>query len=406
MGRPRSNAPLLVPAVYRKTEIRGLEGNPLVEALPRFPQNVEDSFLALSRPIFFDPDERSDSDFARISATDRLEALLEPQVSHHNLFQNVYSHIIHGYRRRPIQDKAFRRSVVASYRNAVLNNMQEIAPPSFPLSTAMTFYGISGVGKSCLIERILSLLPQAITHPKHGIIQVVSVKVDCPANGSLLSLFHDAVDQVDSVVGSHWGQGFKRLQSNDLLLAANSVFQTHCLGVLVIDEIQNLLRSRDGPEKVLQFFVNVANRVKVPLILIGTPAALPLFRRCFAQARRAGPQEILPIQKGEQWELFVSQLWRYQWVKVPQPLTPEITNCVFDETFGIPGLAIQLFRLAQRVAIQSGSEVVSEREIRTTADRYMKAVRPALRALKSGAENPLHEFNDLIDRTISDCRNN
>lgn len=269
----------------------------------------------------------------------------------------------------------------------------------------MTFIGISGVGKSLQVERILSLLPYAIEHRELGILQVVSIKIDCPAGGSLKSLILDAIAQVDALIGTNWVKACERMRTNDLLLSANAVFQTHYVGVLVIDEIQNLLHSREGPGRVLEFLVNLANRVKVPLIFIGTPAALPLFQNCFAQARRSGPlYECKPLAFGKHWDAFASQLWSHQLVKHPQALTADISKCWHEETFGIQGLAIQLFRLAQRVAIRSGTETISVRELRSTSDRYMKAVRPVVAALRRGSPNLLSEYNDLISQAILDCR--
>jgi len=49
----------------------------------------------------------------------------------------------------------------------------------------------------------------------------------------------------------------------------------HSVGVLVIDEIQHLEKSRSGgAAKMLNFFVTLTNVIKVPVLFIGTPKAL------------------------------------------------------------------------------------------------------------------------------------
>lgn len=400
-----SQTPLMLPATYRASPFIELVGNPLAEALPHFPHSDEDAFLTLARPIHFSVNEREAAEIVRLFAVNRLGTLLEPLASHHEIFQDLYLHILNGYQHRPIHSESFRRSVVQSYRSAVTIKMQDLAPATPPTADGMTIVGISGVGKSNLIERSLSLLPKAIYHDRWGIRQVVSIKIDCPSGGSLKSLIMSAIKQVDTLVGTSWGKACERMTGDDLIVAANAVFQSHFVGVLVIDEIQNLARSRDGADRVLEYLVNLANGVKVPLVFVGTPAALPLFEHSFAQARRSGPShELKPIPFGGQWENFAAGLWRYQWVKAPRELTPGILRCWHELTFGIQALAVQLFRLCQRVAIRTGTETVSEPELQAAAQRYMRSVTPAVRALNAGATKTLAQFDDLIRQTVSECR--
>ncbi len=59
------------------------------------------------------------------------------------------------------------------------------------------------------------------------------------------------------------------------LTAAN-----HCIGVLVIDEIQRLSQARSGgAERMLNFFVQLINTIGVPVVLIGTYKARSLIRQ-------------------------------------------------------------------------------------------------------------------------------
>src|SRR5262245_42655258 len=69
------------------------------------------------------------------------------------------------------------------------------------------------------------------------------------------------------------------------------VASLHCLGMLVIDEIQNLSEAKSGSSaRMLNFFVQLENTIGVPFILIGTPMAIQALSGEFRQARRATEQ--------------------------------------------------------------------------------------------------------------------
>lgn len=57
-------------------------------------------------------------------------------------------------------------------------------------ASGFTIIGVSGVGKSMAVERILSLYPQRIIHVRYkeeplALTQLVWLKLDCPHDGSL-----------------------------------------------------------------------------------------------------------------------------------------------------------------------------------------------------------------------------
>ncbi|MCB1484166.1 MAG: hypothetical protein KDJ17_04660, partial [Hyphomicrobiaceae bacterium] len=119
--------PFMVPASYSRSPFRDLIGNPLAEALPHLPATPKATFQALRRSIEFDEVERNDSDSTRLFAINRVDTLFEPLAPHYANFQDIYFHILNGYRHRPIQDAAFQRAIVASYRNAMRGGVRDIS---------------------------------------------------------------------------------------------------------------------------------------------------------------------------------------------------------------------------------------------------------------------------------------
>ena len=99
----------------------------------------------------------------------------------------------------------------------------------------------------------------------------------------------------------------------------------HSLGVLVIDEIQNLVSAPGtSADEMLNFLVEMDNEVGVPIVLVGTFKAEPIL--CgdeFRRARRAAGQGDCVWERMKEdavWRKFAKRLWKYQFVRNPSTL--------------------------------------------------------------------------------------
>jgi hypothetical protein len=145
----------------------------------------------------------------------------------------------------------------------------------------------------------------------------------------------------------------------------------HSVGVLVIDEIQHLEKSRSGgAAKMLNFFVTLTNVIKVPVLFIGTPKALELFQPTMRSARRAAQFGSLDWGRfartentgsDEEWERFFKRLWKLQWFEHATPFTDEMMDLFWEYTQGIAHIAVALFYLSQVRAVVSGVDRSSDR---------------------------------------------
>jgi hypothetical protein len=106
------------------------------------------------------------------------------------------------------------------------------------------------------------------------------------------------------------------------------IARLHCVGVLVIDEIQHLsLAKSGGSEKMLNFLVTLVNKIGIPVVLIGTTRAMSVLQSEFRQARRSsGHQGDLlwdRMKNDTSWDIFISTMWKNQWTRHVVPLSDE-----------------------------------------------------------------------------------
>ncbi|HEX8377848.1 MAG TPA: ATP-binding protein [Pedobacter sp.] len=275
--------------------------------------------------------------------------------------------------------------------------------------------GISGIGKSLAVERILRLYPQVIYHNKYKgrkftFSQIVWLKIDCPFDGGLKGLCINFFQTVDSILGTsyHKNYGSKSRNTDEMLPYMALVAANHGIGVLVIDEIQRLsLAKSGGVEKMLNFFVQLVNTVGVPVILVGTYKSLSVFDGNFSQMRRGTGQGDLVwdrMRLDKEWGLFVKALWHFQYTRKVCSLdeNPELIEVLYEETQGITDLAVKAYMLAQERAIETKKELVDASIIRSVCRDKFRILRPALKALKSKTPNALARFEDAYPRFLEE----
>ncbi|PIB68782.1 hypothetical protein AOA60_01120, partial [Pseudomonas sp. 2822-17] len=76
---------------------------------------------------------------------------------------------------------------------------------------------------------------------------------------------------------------------------------------LVIDEIQRMKKG-EAAQQMIDFFVELENKLGVPLIYIGTYKAFPIFSTLLANGRRAGGMGadfLDPMKQDKEWDLFL-----------------------------------------------------------------------------------------------------
>lgn len=270
----------IMPAVYNEQEIIDFKGNPLIEALPPI-LSPEEAYEKLSYYPPYDLQEANLPTHIRYHAIPRINKFFQPVMQHLDLEQRFSRLLRHGYVSRNPREADYNRA---------LNGSQDIRSTA----SSMTLMGFSGIGKTTAIERVLSLYPQVILHEHPlNLMQVVWLKLNCPHDGSLKSLCLDFFLKMDTLLGTNYYEKFgnRRNSISSMVTQMGKIARLHCIGAIIIDEIQHLLATRDNnSEKMMNFFVTLINEVGVPVILIGTMRAKVVLQQDFRQARRGSGQ--------------------------------------------------------------------------------------------------------------------
>jgi hypothetical protein len=391
------------PASYGDPLISSYRGNPLIEALPPI-LSEEEAMTLLAHYPSYDQNERTLPNHLRFHLVRNALKFVEPLPIHLDLEQRFSCMIRTGYEARNPLTPEFRRDFQKRLNTLDCDGL----PQNYLRSTAtgFTIIGISGVGKTTAVEAILSMYPQVIVHSHYGdrdftLMQIVWLKLDCPFDGSIKGLSLNFFQAVDDLLGTNYSKNYGRgrFTLDQLIPYIARVASLHCIGVLVIDEIQHLNEAKSGgSKKMLNFFVQLVNTIGIPVVLVGTYKAMSVLSGEFRQTRRGSGQGDLVwdrMAEDDVWELFVESLWRYQYISKPCPLKPELSHVLYDVTQGITDFAVKVYMLAQVRAIATGKEAVTESIIRSVAKDSLRLAQPILSALKTGDIRFLQSVEDV-----------
>lgn len=395
-------------AEYQNQQISAYKGNPLLEALPPIYETEQVAKLLTDFPDY-DDSQRSWGGETRKHCVEQIKHFMQP-LPYHLKLESSFSRIIRdGYIARNPLSPIFVRQFSVKFSKILatgLNQEGRNITGNRPSASGFSIIGISGIGKTTAVERILLLYPQVIQHSKyHGkpfiLKQLVWLKLECPASGSLKVLCQNFFRQVDLILGTDYYKKNVNLYSTkeNMLAPIAQIASLHGLGVLVIDEMQRLKKVRNSGEKeMLDFLTELINTIGIPVVLVGTYKSTFLFESAFAHARRASDQgdHILSnMNKGMEWNLFLESLWDLQWTRKVCPLTDELNNVMYEESQGITDIAIKLYKNAQWEAISNRTERITPSLIKDVAKRCLKLLRPKLLALKNNDLNAIKEYEDL-----------
>lgn len=227
-------------------------------------------------------------------------------------------------------------------------------------SDSFTIIGRSGIGKSTAISRAISLVGgHKIIETESPHCKIIPVLVvQCPWDSSIKGLFLSILRTIDETLETRYYQDAIRTHATtDLLIGTVSNACLNHIGLLVVDEVQNVVNSKNG-RNLIGSLTQLINNCGISIAMVGTPESAPFFEQDYKLARRSLGLSINEIPFDSDFAGFVATLYRYRYVSGEMLLTDGIIQWLY-EYGGITSNVATLIHDAEEIAILDGSEKVT-----------------------------------------------
>lgn len=229
-------------------------------------------------------------------------------------------------------------------------------------SDSFTIIGTSGIGKSSAISRAISLITEnrIIETDKPYTKIIPCLIVQCPFDSSVKGLLLEILRKVDEELGTdHYIHAVKfRASTTDMLIGSVSSIALNHIGMLVVDEIQNVVNSKNG-KSLIGALTQLINNSGISICMVGTPESTVFFEQAMQLARRSVGLQYTTMKYDEYFQSFCKIIFKYQFLKNRTEITAAITQWLYEHSAGVISVVVSLIHDAQEIAILTGKEVLN-----------------------------------------------
>lgn len=346
-----------------------------------------------------------------------------PALAERQLLQTVDLMVRQGYRYRDPRVAATWAAISGETRRTNI---------LLPSALAAAVEGLSGVGKTQACERSLRSFPHQVVHHasfprvEGSLQQLVYLSAEVPPSGRAADLARALMEAWDQATGgkrfAHWLAKEKFTDGMRALEEWRQVARAHFLGVLHLDEIQNLFKltslkqrkdrkvGTDAPElsivedQLLRWLLQLTNSGQIPLLISGTPDGVGALTKRLSTLERlhtAGYHALEPFENPTAdafLKTFLGELGKHQYVQHRLPVDENLARLIVDLTGGIQRLIIALWVAAHRVAFERSSDDLLLSDFTDAASTWLAPLAPAIEALQSKDANKMSRYEDLVRR--------
>ena len=354
----------------------------------------------------YDPNIRAQPSTVRLMALSDLYNIYIPSSMSVEIYSKLYLALLRSLQKKEgiaaqIQRNENHKRIIQRESNSILGG-----------ADSFTIVGMSGIGKSTAINRAIELITEkGILENSHTKI-IPCVVAQCPHDSSVKGLLLEILRKVDLFLDSDYYQkALKNRVTTDQIIGNVSQIALNHIGLLVVDEIQNVVNNRNG-KTLVAMLTQLINSSGISICMVGTPECAIFFEQAMQLARRALGLYYSSVEYDQFFCDFCATLFQYQYVKNQTELSDSIVRWLYDHSGGIISIVVSLIHDAQELAILNGTETLN---LDTLNEAYTKRLtmlhryislpsKPIPRKKKSEPPVPTVEVEEktVLNEKISD----
>ncbi len=327
----------------------------VIHALPTM-KSGQELISALEILPEYDASIRTADASVRLMALSDLYGIYVPSKMSLEIYSKLYLALL-----RSLQKKGRKSAIQQRYENNKAIRQQAYSG-IMGGSDSFTIFGTSGIGKSSAINRAISLITEnRIIETKEPYCKIIPcLIVQCPFDSSVKGLLLEILRKADEELGtSYYAHAVKsRASTADVLIGTVSTVALNHIGLLVVDEIQNVANSKNG-KSLVGMLTQLINNSGISICMVGTNESTVFFEQAMQLARRSLGLQYKRLEYDQYFHDFCQTVFCYQYVRNEAELTDGIVAWLYEHSAGVISVVVSLLHDAQEIAILNGSETLN-----------------------------------------------
>ena len=317
----------------------------------------------------YDEDIKFKSQAERLMALNKIYNIYLPSQMSCEIYSKIYLAML-----RSLQKKDTKQTV--QQRNANFKGIKKQSEYTGIVggSDSFTIIGASGIGKSSAISRAIKIATDdkiiEMENPYCKIIPALTVQT--PFDCSVKSLLLEILRVVDEELDTHYfDMAVKSKATVDVLIGSVSQVCLNHIGLLVVDEIQNVVFHKNG-RQLIGALTQLINLSGISICMVGVPESAEFFEEIPYLARRALGLVYDKCDYNDYFRKFCEVLFYYQYVQNESELTDGMIQWLYEHSGGVLAVVVALVHDAQELSILNGREILDKASLMEAYEQRMR----------------------------------
>lgn len=366
----------------------------------------QDLISEMSVSPLYDENIRFESVTSRLIALSELYNIYIPSPMSVEIYSKLYLALLRSLQKKSSRNARIQRN--ENYKSICQKECNGIIGGS----DSFTITGSSGIGKSSAITRAIDLITAKgiieVEKPHTKIIPCVIVQ--CPFDCSVKGLLLEILRKVDEILNSdYYPKALKSRVTTDMLIGCVSQVSLNHIGLLVVDEIQNVVKSKNG-KSLVGMLTQLINNSGISIGMVGTPESVIFFEQALQLARRSLGLHYGALEYNQFFYDFCKTLFEYQYTKHKTDISDSVVRWLYEHSGGILSVVVSLIHDGQEIAILNGSERLNLQALNEAYEKRLTMIHgyiePTItrKSQTSSRKQKADEYTSIIE-TAADTEN-
>ena len=156
----------------------------------------------------------------------------------------------------------------------------------------------------------------------------------------------------------YYDKAVKARATTDMLIGSVSQIALNHIGLLVVDEIQNVCNNKNG-KHLVGMLTQLINNSGVSICMVGTPECKQFFEQRMQLARRSLGLQYSEMPYNAEFKRLCEIIFEYQYIKNKAAVSDAMIEWLYEHSAGIVSIVVSLMHDAQEIAILQGWEILN-----------------------------------------------